>query len=1158
MSKIDLLLTVNQAATDTGGLEAAGEPIPIMVHYTGDLAPLQAAGFRPRSVFGDVASGEIAPGQLQALSAVPSVVYIEGPYALSLDLDVAVPEARATTVHNAPGVGTPPTTYRGRNVIVGIIDSGIDYTHPAFRNADGTTRILSIWDQGPVPVPPPPVGAAPAGFGYGREYDMTAINTALGNANPLSVVPHQDGSAVGHGTHVAGIAAGNGRPAGTFVGLAPEANLIVVAPVEVGDIADSVRTSEAIHYIFTRAATLNRPCVINMSRSSNIGPHDGTSLLERAIDQELGTPGRAYVQSSGNQAAFLIHTNGTVPANGAFTARFNVPTPADPTAAIDIWYARAGRLTVTVTDPAGNVTAALAAPAANASAVGGGVLPSGNQVTIGSDVDRNDLNRDNRIIIRIDRNTAAAISNGNWTITLTNTTGQAARFDAWIERGNRNRIPTWVTPVGLAQSTVATPATSREAIVVGSYITKTGAGAAAGAAGGGIAATSSRGPTRDGRVKPDISAPGEFVMSARATTVTAATTTDASGQYHLLAGTSVSTPVVTGAIALILQKNPTLLAEQIRAGLGATARSDANVTGAGAAPNNTFGRGKLDVAAAVAHNYAAATNRNWVRIRSELYNWTMSPLPPTFEITSNENGQAVIELAWDPQAMLAPSTGYVPLRYYSSDRRLTVNINRAAGGTMAIDIPEQSIRLTNNRFQWTMPQALWDGYREEMNKAMMTPPQSTMSRNIYYRVRFTATGATSPLIWPPDSSFQNNPLAQRLAIIALNRAPITQVAPDQPAIDAMDPPYKSLLLWLWQHLPADHADRVSLNRLFSHRFFTNEIETPIRAKILTLWLFAGPTSRNRLYQLLDMRFKNASNVEMTILKQADLRDRVLLVDHLLQMRVLVPHPDLPGVTVREQLVDDVITELMDPNGQVNQGQASTCAPTGLQTLLINTNAAEYARLMKGLLSSTGQVMLANGDTLAIPPGIYQAARYAGAQGSAFFVRTNSELAFQSSILKYAKGAAFPSYDPAVPNSVNTVFQATLSQGLTSAEMERALRGLFGRAFTTTVAPAPTPELRNAFVQAMSGSREPLMMVVHWNAPAGAANTGLHAVVALRSEGGRVFFKNPQYAGSRPPTGAAPNSSVANPPRRYDDPTQALESMGDADLAQWIRWFHRPA
>ena len=187
-------------------------------------------------------------------------------------------------------------------------------------------------------------------------------------------------------------------------------------------------------------------------------------------------------------------------------------------------------------------------------------------------------------------------------------------------------------------------------------------------------------------------------------------------------------------------------------------------------------------------------------------------------------------------------------------------------------------------------------------------------------------------------------------------------------------------------------------------------------------------------------------------------------------------------------------------------------------------------------------MLANGDTLAIPPGIYQAARYAGAQGSAFFVRTNSELAFQSSILNYAKGTAFPSYAPAVPNSVNTVFQATLSQGLTSAEMERALRGLLGRAFTTTVAPAPTPELRNAFVQAMSGSREPLMMVVHWNAPAGAANTGLHAVVALRSEGGRVFSRTrntPARARRR-----APRPTAVWPTRRAATTTLPR---------RWSRW-----
>jgi hypothetical protein len=623
----------------------------------------------------------------------------------------------------------------------------------------------------------------------------------------------------------------------------------------------------------------------------------------------------------------------------------------------------------------------------------------------------------------------------------------------------------------------------------------------------------------------------------------------------------MASPVVTGAVALILEKNPTLIQEQIRSGLAATARTDAQTGTGNAVPNNTWGRGKLDVKAAVLHNYPAARNRNWVRIRSELYNWTMSNDPPIFEITSNENGDAVIELAWDPQALLAPSDSYVPLRYYSTDKRLNVSITRDNGTPMPIDIPEQVIRLVNNRFRWTMPQALWDGYREEMIKGMRTPPKSPMTRNLYYRVRFTATGATSALVWPPDSSFQDNPLAQRMGIIALNKAPTTQVAPDQQAIDAMDPTYGKLLKWLWEHLPESEPDRAALVKLFSHRFFTNEVEASVRGKILTLWLFAGPKSRQRMSDLLDMRFKNPADVEITILKQPDLKDKNLLVDHLLQMRVIVPHPDLQGVTVGEQLVDDVITELLDPNGQVNQGQASTCGSSALQALLINVNASEYARLMKGLLSSTGEVTLANGDKLEAPPGIYQVARYAGVQGNPFFVRTNSELAFQSSVIKYAKGTAFPSYDasaaPDAPNGINTVFQATLKQGLTAAEMEKALKGLFGRNFTTATAAAPTAELRNSFLQAMAGSKEPLMLIVHWKAPANdAAKTALHSVVALRSEGGRVFFKNPQYAGSNPPTGAEVNSTTTNPPRRYDDPTQTLESMGDNDLSQWIRWFHK--
>jgi hypothetical protein len=93
---------------------------------------------------------------------------------------------------------------------------------------------------------------------------------------------------------------------------------------------------------------------------------------------------------------------------------------------------------------------------------------------------------------------------------------------------------------------------------------------------------------------------------------------------------------------------------------------------------------------------------------------------------------------------------------------------------------------------------------------------------------------------------------------------------------------------------------------------------------------------------------------------------------------------------------------------------------------------------------------------------------------------------------------------------------------------------------------------------MASSKDPILTVLHWSAPPTAANTGLHAVVALRAESGRIFFKNPQYAGSGAPASMVQNSSVSNPPRRLDDPTQALESMGDNDLSGWVRGFYAPA
>ncbi len=1176
MSKLDARLNVTRLLLQENHLSSgafnqlgvsAERKLSVLVQFDGAIEPLVAAGLTVRSRFEDVVSGDVTLAALDALAALDNVHRIEGAAVVQGHLDVATADAHLGALHG-PGIGTPPVPYKGRNVIVGIVDSGIDFQHAAFRKPDGSTRILRIWDQG---MTAQAGEAPPAGYTFGVEYTDTQINAALASATPTTVVRHTDPGA--HGTHVAGIAAGNGRTPGSFVGVAPEADLIVVSNIFLGrDFGDSVQTADAIRYIFATAAAMNRPCVINLSQGVNAGAHDGTTLLERAINQELGFPGRAYVVSAGNDANDQIYAGGEVPGPGAMVLPFNIPASDRERDGIDVWYAGTGRLSVSVTNPAGQSTPVLAPPATLVAgpSLQNHVLPGGNRIVIDSRLN-DPQNHDNRIFIEIQRGAAANIAPGAWSVSLTNAGASPVTYDTWIERilftnpvtGQADPIPRWTASPDSVSKTVGIPAGAREAIAVGSYRTKLSTGADAGATKGQISVFSARGPTRDGRIKPDIAAPGEFLMSALSSNrpPPAPAVVDASGTYHPLQGTSMAAPMVTGTVALILEKNPTLRQEQIRLGLQATARKDAQTGTGDAVPNNTWGHGKLDIEAAVAYNYPAFASRNWVRIRTMLYNWTEADTPPSFEISANENGEAVIELAWDPQALLAPSTGYVPLRYYNTGQALDVSITKAAGGNQPIQLPVQVIRLAGNRARWQMPQALWDGYREELRKARAG--QSTMSPNLYYRVRLNPTGAASVLIWPPDASFQNDPMAQRLAIIQTRLSAASQVAPDQAAVDAMPVPWGAFLQWLWNNLPADSPDRQSLAAVFSHRFFSNEIETATRGKILMLWLFAGPGARQKLPTLLDTRFRNAANLEMSILKQPDLKDRELLVDHLLALLQIDPHPDIAGVTATEQLVDDALTEIMDPNGQTNQGTASTCGPTSVQTLLINTNASEYVRLLRGLLGRDARATLANGDPVEVPPGVYQVARYAGAASLPFFVRTNAELGFQSAVLRYARGSAWPEYDPSAPpdapNGVNTVFQETMRRGVTAAQLQRALSGLLGRAHSTQQAPQPTDALRNDFVQRIQQARDPMLLVVHWGAPASdAAHTGLHAVVALRGESGRVFFKNPQYAGSTPPAGAAPNGGAAAPPRRYEDPAQTLESMGDSDLGAWIRWFHHPA
>ena len=551
---------------------AAPPEVTVLAQYAGDLAVLQEAGLQIHSISGDVVTGQIGLSKVADLAAIAEVERLESARSMHTELELSVVECRANLVH------TGPPGRRGAGVIVGICDTGCDFTHPSFRRSDGTSRILFLWDQGLVPQAGE---SAPAGFGYGVAYTNAQINAALASANPFNVVRHRDSA--GHGTHVTGIAAGDGsapglgRPSGTFVGVAPEADIIVVASRSNGTegLGTSASTLDAVNYIYQQAGTLSRPCVVNMSLGDNLGPHDGTSLLERGLDNLLGAPGRAFVKSAGNAGAGGGHAEGTLAASTTQDVQFNQPAGDRGVNQIDLWYRGGDTFRVTVIDPAGNIAGPV-----NVGLVTNTTLPGGNIVRI--DHRNNDpFNSDRRIFMTFAPGVMGTMLAGNWTLRLTSLASPAGgRFDAWIQRGEI--VPTFLPPHESRARTISTPGTAREVITAGSYVTR-GAGV------GSLSTFSSRGPTRDGRSAPTLAAPGQIIISADG---------ESSGgdPYRADSGTSMAAPHVTGTIALMFQKNPTRTQDQIRACLESAARTDVQT---GPVPNTAWGHGKLDTNAAV-------------------------------------------------------------------------------------------------------------------------------------------------------------------------------------------------------------------------------------------------------------------------------------------------------------------------------------------------------------------------------------------------------------------------------------------------------------------------------------------------------------------------------------------------------------------------------
>lgn len=205
----------------------------------------------------------------------------------------------------------------GRNVLTAFIDTGIDYQHPVFLNADHTTRIVEIWDQ------TIREGTPPEGLTYGSLYDSAQINLALQSEEPYGIVPSRD--EVGHGTFAAGIAAGNDDPANNFTGAAPQAGIIAVKlkPAKdnlkqfFGVNQDALCFQEsdilmAIRYLVAAAARLNKPIIIYMGVGTNSGNHSGDTIVEQQFYSFGAINGIGLVTATGNEANQRHHYFGNL------------------------------------------------------------------------------------------------------------------------------------------------------------------------------------------------------------------------------------------------------------------------------------------------------------------------------------------------------------------------------------------------------------------------------------------------------------------------------------------------------------------------------------------------------------------------------------------------------------------------------------------------------------------------------------------------------------------------------------------------------------------------------------------------------------------------------------------------------------------------------
>lgn len=467
-----------------------------------------------------------------------SITYIEKPKRIFYEIFDGTQASCVTSLQ------TRLTELTGKGTIVGIIDSGIDYMHPDFIDQKQGSRILSLWDQ-TIPSGSVSGSKAPDDYPFGTLFTNKTLNLCLQEANPSirqEICPSQDLS--GHGTHVAGIAAGNGRASdNVYQGVAYEASLLVVklgAPNENG-FQNTAQLMTAIDFCVRESIKLKMPLALNLSFGNTYGSHSGDSLLESYIDSVCQLGKISIIIGNGNEGNSRGHTSGQLELNTPSITKLSIGEYT-PTINIQLWKHYWDEFVVSITPPSGpSVTLP--------SSFGAWRFPLGDTELFSYNGEPTPYSPFQEIYLDLIP-LKTYITPGIWSLQLIPKKIRNGSFHMWLPPAAlRNQNTAFLEPT--PNTTLTIPATARRAISVAAYDASQKT----------PAIFSGRGFTLNQHsIKPELAAPGVNITSCAP-----------GGGYSTRSGTSMATPFVTGCASLFMQwgileqNDPFLYGEKLKA-----------------------------------------------------------------------------------------------------------------------------------------------------------------------------------------------------------------------------------------------------------------------------------------------------------------------------------------------------------------------------------------------------------------------------------------------------------------------------------------------------------------------------------------------------------------------------------------------------------------